>query len=135
MEKKQSAFKLIAFMAIGLFCIVIAIICFANNAYENSGYYEYTRYETYGGDAYTGIQNGTADTAKNVAEAGRTIRFKLCEILEEIDAIAGFAFIVAGLIMIVFAVDGFMVNKKISKNSVHSAGANLGNTQEQNLEL
>ena len=122
-------------MAIGLFCIVIAIICFANNAYEYSADYEYTRYETYGGDAYTGIQNGTADTARNVAEAGRTIRFKLCEILEEVDAIAGFAFIVAGLIMIVFGVDGFMVNKKISKNSVHSAEVNFGNAQEQNLEL
>ena len=47
-------------MIIGIFCIIMSIVCFAN---ATGGY---SRNQQYGGDAYTGIQNAAAQTANNV---------------------------------------------------------------------
>lgn len=57
----------IGLVSIGVAAIVFAIICFCHGFYF-SGSYVY--HITYGGDAYTGIQNAAADTANNVKYLG-----------------------------------------------------------------
>ena len=57
MNKKN---KSVARMAVGVLAIVLAIICFT----LNTGGTE--RDQAYGGDAYTGIQNASAQTARNI---------------------------------------------------------------------
>ena len=49
----------------GIMAIVFGIICWCY--WDSYSYYgDYVSYETYGGDAYTGIQNAAADTANNI---------------------------------------------------------------------
>lgn len=50
-------------IAVGILAIVFATHCFNPDI---SYYISYVRHETYGGDAYTGIQNAAADTANNI---------------------------------------------------------------------
>ena len=47
-------------IAIGILSIILAIVCFVLNTGDTEINY------TYGGDAYTGIQNAAAQTARNV---------------------------------------------------------------------
>ena len=65
--KKGVAEKILAIgiTLVGVAAIVFGILCWS---YWNSySYYGISvRYETYGGDAYTGIQNAAADTANNI---------------------------------------------------------------------
>ena len=49
----------------GIMAIIFGIICWSYC--ESYSYYgDCVMYETYGGDAYTGIQNAAADTANNI---------------------------------------------------------------------
>ena len=52
------------YLAIALLALVFAIVSFATDVSSYSGSHESN--ETYGGDAYTGIQNAAAQTANNV---------------------------------------------------------------------
>ena len=56
---------------LGVLTIVLAIVVFTKSV----GYYE--KNVSYGGDAYTGIQNAAAQTANNVQYVGEMIRFAL----------------------------------------------------------
>ena len=47
-------------IALGVLTIILAIVVFT----QNVGYYESSH--SYGGDAYTGIQNASAQAANNV---------------------------------------------------------------------
>lgn len=129
MGKKQSLFRIFAFLAIGVFCIVVAIICFDYYGYF-LGDYTYPNYSYYGGDAYTGIQNGTVDTANNVREAGQQISKYLRELLYGINDIAGYIFIITGLIMIVIGIDGFITNGKMAKKYSSAEMPSGKNTQD-----
>ena len=51
-------------LAIALIALIFAVVTFSTDVHRNSGSYESS--ETYGGDAYTGIQNAAAQTANNV---------------------------------------------------------------------
>lgn len=76
-----------------LFVIVgIVSICLACSAYDMStGNYEYN--ESYGGDAYTGIQNAAAQGANNTIKVAEAIAFASGSVL----LVAGFAMIVVGI--------------------------------------
>ncbi len=56
---------------LGLVTIVLAISVFSQSVGYSEGSY------SYGGDAYTGIQNAAAQTANNVKYVGQMIRFAL----------------------------------------------------------
>ena len=76
-----------AFLLIAVLGIIFAIICFN----LSSGGYEWN--ETYGGDAYTGIQNAAAQTANNVSTLNQNIK-----------NISGYAFLMVGLSSGIFGV-------------------------------
>ena len=67
-EKNKQLGKKIGAIGIvltGIMAIVFGIICWCY--WDSYSYYgDYVSYETYGGDAYTGIQNAAADTANNI---------------------------------------------------------------------
>ena len=58
-------------IALGVLTIILAIVVFT----QNVGYYESSH--SYGGDAYTGIQNASAQAANNVKYVGEMIRFAM----------------------------------------------------------
>ena len=81
-------------LLIGIAAIVLGIMCFA----ANKGYT--VSFETYGGDAYTGIQNAAARTASNIAKSN------------ELNALGfGSILVIAGLVMLAFGISGFVGNK------------------------
>lgn len=81
-------------LLIGIAAIVLGIMCFASN----KGYT--VSFETYGGDAYTGIQNAAARTASNIARSN------------ELNALGfGGILVIAGLVMLAFGISGFVGNK------------------------
>ena len=56
---------------LGVLAIVLAIVIFT----QDVGYYESNH--SYGGDAYTGIQNASAQAANNIMYVGELIRFSI----------------------------------------------------------
>ncbi len=74
----------ILLMALALIAIVFGIIAFC----LEDGSYAFT--ETYGGDAYTGIQNAAADTANNVRDLTRVVR-----------TVGGLGFLLTGFVLFV----------------------------------
>ena len=58
-------------IALGVLTIILAIVVFT----QNVGYYESSH--SYGADAYTGIQNASAQAANNVKYVGEMIRFAM----------------------------------------------------------
>jgi len=79
-------------IGIGLFAISVASIWIGNP----SPSCEYVLYKSYGGDAYTGIQNATADTANNVYAATLEI--------SNINTCIGFIFLTFGLCITIYGV-------------------------------
>ena len=79
-------------MIIGIASVVLSIICFN----MDDGYY--VSEKTYGGDAYTGIQNASAQTGQNIQKQTKINRFGFGAIL-----------MVGGLTLIAL---GFPENKK-----------------------
>ncbi|MBE6618598.1 MAG: hypothetical protein E7626_02285 [Ruminococcaceae bacterium] len=85
MENRRKAIIAVSVIGIliGIFCIIVSGIVFS----ENGG--TYTKRFTYGGDAYTGIQNAAANTSNNVALLHNLVAL-----------VSGYAFLIVGLIMI-----------------------------------
>lgn len=77
----------IGFAVSGLASLILGIVCYCLDA----GLYEYN--ERYGGDAYTGIQNAAARTARNVSDLAGICKFGLGSIL-----------LIAGIVLIICAV-------------------------------
>ena len=68
---KRSSFMIV----VGILAIILAIVCFSMDVGNTSlGY-------SYGGDAYTGIQNASAQTANNIFYLTRIARFGFSSIL------------------------------------------------------
>ncbi|MBR5279721.1 MAG: hypothetical protein IKU26_01960 [Clostridia bacterium] len=80
----------IGLLAIAVVCLVFSILCF-NMEFKGSGSYE--SYESYGGDAYTGIQNASAQTANNV----RALSYDIAEIGNALTTCVGYGFVVVTL--------------------------------------
>ena len=70
--------KLFPFIGIGcgILAIIFAIVVFSGGGggVSNMDTGTYTSYNYYGGDAYTGIQQAAADTARNVQSLARIVR-------------------------------------------------------------
>lgn len=63
---------MIVFSIIALVAMIFAIICFVSSI---DSYREHVELLSYGGDAYTGIQNAAADTANNVYLLNNSLYF------------------------------------------------------------
>ena len=102
--KIKSLIKGAAFAISGLLSTVLGIVsfCLEDGLYESS--------ITYGGDAYTGIQNAAAQTANNLIYIGDICKFGFGSVL-----------LVAGLVLIVSAVLCFIPDEKSGgiKNQVY----------------
>ena len=83
MKKAKSTFLLV----VGLLSIILSIVCFSLNIGARE------RDNAYGGDAYTGIQNASAQTANNVYYLNKIVKTGIGSIL----LVAGCAFIICGL--------------------------------------
>ena len=72
MPQKLRAFL---FTVIGLVSLLLSIRCFSFDSLD------YESINTYGGDAYTGIQNAAAMTSRNVKELAEIVQFGFGSIL------------------------------------------------------
>ena len=110
MEKKQSLIKAIAFTAIGVLSIVFAFICIDGmyNSYSNDYDYEYSIYEFYGGDAYTGIQHAAVNAANNAREAGKHISATINGQGYLVQKCFGYVLLIACLLLVVTGDDGII---------------------------
>ena len=89
--------------------IVLGMVVSIVGISEKFHYYGYyTYYETYGGDAYTGIQNAAADTSKNIQNLGY-----MCE--EFFNAL----FLYSGLLIILLGVYFLSSNISIKRKKEH----------------
>ena len=80
MKSKKILSVILAF--VGVVAIVLGIVCFC----LDSG--SYVSSKSYGGDAYTGIQNAGAATARNVRDLGDIVKTGFGSVL----VVAGLAF-------------------------------------------
>ena len=72
---------------VGIVAVILGIVCFCSDSGNN----EYNEY--YGGDAYTGIQNAAAQTARNVKDLGNIVKVGFGSVL----LVAGFALAGCGI--------------------------------------
>lgn len=79
--------RAILLVVVGIVAIVLSCKCF------DKGEYRHTSLATYGGDAYTGIQNAGARAANNTKELGELVQFGFGSVL-----------MVMGLTLIAFGV-------------------------------
>ncbi len=103
MKKTSSIIRMIASILIIVVGIVSLIV-----GVGSSSYYGYTRSITYGGDAYTGIQNAAADTANNIAKLGGDVS----DHLNTIGMFAGIIVILAGVYMLALSLRDLELKKK-----------------------
>ena len=95
------------FFVIALVALALTITCFVltEDVYVDSSFStSYTYQETYGGDAYTGIQNASADAANNVRALYSLSWDGYNQICTDILLVASFAFLISTLVFIVFGV-------------------------------
>lgn len=88
--KKAKIVSLVLAELAGVLTIFFAVTTFTgyNDSFPT---YERPSYEFYGGDAYTGIQNATADSANNIAEMGDILK----------NYIYDFSFTMGGILLII----------------------------------
>lgn len=91
-------------LAIMLFVIAAVSIVFAILCFSEHGYSSWCSYESYGGDAYTGIQNAAADTANNISDLQYDLVY-----------ISGYAFILVGLVFALLGVYNILASKDDEK--------------------
>ena len=106
-------------IAIGVACIVFAIIAFSQSVYVSTSL-EYVIDETYGGDAYTGIQNAAAATARNISDLTYMIRHLAYDYEFMFDCF-GFIILIAGCLIALSGVRNlveFIESKKEAINTV-----------------
>ena len=83
----------------GIMAIVFAIMCWLYwESYVNVG--SYISFETYGGDAYTGIQNAAAATANNVRSLIRVVGYATSNLIHYM----GYLLFTIGVLLLVSGV-------------------------------
>lgn len=95
-------------IGIGVLSIIFAILCFVLNGEYDYG--SFVGWETYGGDAYTGIQNAAATTANQVLRLNENI-----ETLANCIKIGfGFILLIVGVLLIFYGIQKLLSeqNKK-----------------------
>ena len=90
MEQTQKKLAIV-FLLIALLSFVFSIVCFAMETDQMWGTSNVPS-QTYGGDAYTGIQNAAASTSNNTYRVGENIS----NLAKCITTISGFMFIIVG---------------------------------------
>ena len=75
MKSKSAIVKASGSIIVGIISIILAIVCFASDTGD------WEKESTYGGDAYTGIQNAGAVTANNVRCVAQIASFGFGSIL------------------------------------------------------
>ena len=104
MEKKQFI-GVVAFILAAL-SLIFAIYCFSVNVSANGSYEEN---KSYGGDAYTGMQNASAQAANNALNAERT----LCKLINTMTTVCGMGFVLVTVAGAAVGVHCFGLDKKI----------------------
>ena len=82
----------IILLAVAVLSLLFALVCFAMEPDNISGSIELEA--EYGGDAYTGIQNAAAQAATNA----RHINYNLAALINTVATIAGFIFVLIGVL-------------------------------------
>ena len=96
-------------ITIGIVAFILAIQCYNQPVGDHA--YSYS----YGGDAYTGIQNAAARTANNIMQLGVIIKSGFGHVL-----------MIAALTLWAFGLYGLIGNKRVSENAspISLAGSN-----------
>ena len=81
-------------VCIGIICIIFSFVTFSGSADIPPSFY--TDHDTYGGDAYTGIQNAAADAANNITKLSSGIE----SLYDKISLIGGFILMISGALII-----------------------------------
>lgn len=101
MKKATTIMKIISsslLITLGLVMIICGLI--GEVGYDYYG--RPTNYMSYGGDAYTGIQNASADISSNVAVLG----YSMQDVLETAFLIVGIVIVLVGVYMLAIALQG-----------------------------
>ena len=110
MNKTSTIIKLIASALIIALGLVVMIL--GNNEDFTYDYWgTYTSDQTYGGDAYTGIQNALADVSYNVSELGYCFEFYTETVHPIIGYIGGSLIMLIGTYMLGASLKGFEKKK------------------------
>ena len=96
--KAEKKILSIGLITIGIVAIVFAIICFCEEPWFDVGRYVYK--ETYGGDAYTGIQNAAAATANNINDLNINLEYAT----EYLGNCMGYLLLIVGLVLLLIGV-------------------------------
>lgn len=113
MKKRNIIFVLL--LLVGILSIILSVVCFGKMV----GGMEYN--QTYGGDAYTGIQHAAAQTARNVMWGNEILAFGFGSIL-----------LIAGLSIVIFSIYGFISSSEIEKIATNTDKmANLAYSTDQ----
>lgn len=114
---------------IGVICIIAAVLCLV---YIDTDVYisNSVSKETYGGDAYTGIQNAAAATANKIDTTNRT----LVQLLEAIQMIGCLGFLITGLFAFAKAAKVNNENKSKNDNEINNQSEFYGNTQNDDTQ-
>lgn len=80
-------------LGIGTLCLILSIVALCGSASVSTG--NYISHESYGGDAYTGIQNAAADTGNNIRFLGMGIEL----LYDKVCQIGAFILFIAGLLI------------------------------------
>ncbi len=95
---------------IGAIAIVMAIVCFALSPGDN----QYN--SSYGGDAYTGIQNAAAQTARNIVRTNTIIKIGFGSLL----LVAGIAFGGSGVVNVLTEKKQILVDPESAAQEPHN---------------
>ncbi|MBR3804694.1 MAG: hypothetical protein IKJ14_05065 [Clostridia bacterium] len=112
-EKRQNKIVAILYFSIAFIALVFSIILFVSIT-DNAGLQRYPWKETYGGDAYTGMQNGIVDVAYNV-------NYMALDLFEAITTSMGFALLIISFIFVVFGIKCFFPAKYVKIEETVSA--------------
>ncbi len=99
----------LAFLFIAALSLIFSIVCFSMDTSRGNGSTEMN--ETYGGDAYTGIQNAAAQGATNTYYVNRNVQ----ALAKCVKTAAGFAFIITAFTFAAIGVVNLMGEKIGSK--------------------
>lgn len=112
-QKIEKKILSIGLILIGITAIIFAFLCF-NNYF---GWYHSTSYisrETYGGDAYTSIQNAAAATANNV----KYLAYDVASIGNFFVQAMGYSLLIVGLCLLLVGITKAIPAFKKQKNIV-----------------
>lgn len=112
-QKIEKKILSIGLILIGITAIIFAYLCF-DNYFPWGASTSYVRRETYGGDAYTGIQNAAAATANNV----HYLAYDVARIGEFFAHAMGYSLLIVGLCLLLVGIAKAIPAFKKQKNIV-----------------